>query len=439
MKRKFKALIALGGSLTLLAGLEAPAQSVAPRIVGGAPISISATPWQASLVIQNSKMCGASIIGTSWLVTSAHCVAGVAPSEISAFVGISNLSQRSSQNVVAISGVTINPTWNATTFNGDLALLQLASPLTFSSNVQPIALPLTQDPTAWPAAGTAAQIFGWGSTSFGGAASDALLAANVSVLSGPNDNGCGAYGNTFNNLDSICAGALGGGIDSCQGDSGGPLVIGTAVAPVLVGVTSVGNECALPNFPGIYTRMTTFVPWINQYVPPPVTTPNPPLNVVAASQSRERVTVAWDKPTYSGGLAISGYVVSLVGRTGGLIPVCTSAASPCLISGQPAGTVLAVAVQAINGLGVGAQSASAGAIVVNGVRTPPAKVRQGLVAKWAGIKTKSGVKPRVRIAPASRGICERTGSRISIVRSGLCALRVSGPKSQKKTVYLLGQ
>jgi len=400
---------------------------------------MSASPWQASLTIRNSTLCGASILGPSWLVTAAHCVAGATPSDISAFVGIANLSQRSNQNAIAVSGITINPNWNATSFRGDLALLQLATPLTFSANVQPIALPLTLDPTVWPAAGTTGQITGWGSTSFGGTSSDVLLGANISVLSGPNDNTCGTYGNSFNNTDDICAGVVGGAIDTCQGDSGGPLVVNAATGPVLAGVTSIGNECALPNFPGIYTRITAFLPWINQYVPSPVSTPNPPMNVVSTSASGEQLSLSWDAPTFNGGLTISSYVVSLVGQTGGLTPVCASAASPCLISGQRAGTVVTVVVQAVNELGAGAQSAPAGAIVVNGVRTPPAKVAQSRVWQWAGVATAAGVKPRVRIAPSSRGICTLTGSRVSLVRKGLCVLRVAGANSQKGTGYLLGQ
>jgi len=439
MRGKFTVLIAFASVLIAAVGLSTPAQGASPRIVGGSPIAISSIPWQVNLAIRNSTTCGASIIGNSWLVTAAHCVVGAAPSEISAFAGITNLSERSSQNALGISGITINPSWNPATFNGDIALLQLTTPLTFSADVQPIALPLMQDPAAWPAAGTTAGISGWGSTSFGGSSSNSLLTANVSILSGPNEDTCGSYGNSFASDNKICAGVIGGGVDTCQGDSGGPLVVSTAAGVVLAGVTSVGNDCALANFPGIYTRITTFLPWINQYVPPPTSILNPPVNVITASQSRKGVLVSWDSPTYNDGLAISGYQVSLVGQSGGLSKICASTVSPCLVRDQRAGAVLSIVVQAINSLGSSEASTPVEAIVVNGVRTAPAKVAQGLVARWAGVKTQGGVKPRVRVAPSSRGICAITGSKVSLSGSGLCVLRVTGANSQKGTGYLLGR
>ena len=433
--KRSTALIALASSLLVIAGIGVSAEAAAPRVVGGAQVSIDSVPWQAALLIRNSTLCGASIIGTQWLLTAAHCLGGASPNDISAFVGVSNLSQRSTQNALQVSGITINPSWDPNTFSGDIALLQLAAPLVFSQTIQPIALPVTQDPALWPASGTSAQVTGWGSTSFGGKSSDALLAANVSVLSAPGDNSCGAYGG-FSSNESICAGVPGGGIDACQGDSGGPLVVATDLGPVLAGVTSVGNECALPNFPGIYTRVTTFLPWINQYVPAPTSTPSAPLNVATESQSRARVLVSWDVPEYDGGLPISGYLVSTIDPTGGLTPVCTVAISQCVVSGQKAGTVLTLAVQALNELGAGTQSPAIGAVVVNAVRTPPARVSQRTVARWAGV---TGKNIRVRIAPASRGICVLAGKRVSLKKDGLCVLRVKGPSAQRGAAYLLGQ
>ncbi|CAG9793548.1 unnamed protein product [Diatraea saccharalis] len=57
----------------------------------------------------------------------------------------------------------------------------------------------------------------------------------------------------------ICAGISGvGGKDSCQGDSGGPMYFQNIVA----GIVSWGFGCAHPNFPGLYTAVSSYTEWI---------------------------------------------------------------------------------------------------------------------------------------------------------------------------------
>ena len=60
----------------------------------------------------------------------------------------------------------------------------------------------------------------------------------------------------------MCVGYLSGECDSCQGDSGGPVVAYLDGGPVLVGVTSFGEECALEDLPGVAVRVSAHVEWL---------------------------------------------------------------------------------------------------------------------------------------------------------------------------------
>ncbi|XP_014476741.1 PREDICTED: trypsin-2-like [Dinoponera quadriceps] len=60
----------------------------------------------------------------------------------------------------------------------------------------------------------------------------------------------------------VCAGLLEGGRDACKGDSGGPLICnGTQV-----GIISWGEGCALPNSPGVYSRVDFYLDWLNETI-----------------------------------------------------------------------------------------------------------------------------------------------------------------------------
>jgi len=57
-------------------------------------------------------------------------------------------------------------------------------------------------------------------------------------------------------------------IGACQRDTGGPLMCQeNATTPfVLQGITSFGDSCNEPNFPGVYTRVSKYVNWIEDQI-----------------------------------------------------------------------------------------------------------------------------------------------------------------------------
>lgn len=89
-----------------------------------------------------------------------------------------------------------------------------------------------------------------------------LKSAKVPLI---DDDTCEAlYKSITDNM--LCAGYLAGGIDSCAGDSGGPLVCDVQGRYTLMGATSWGAGCAEANAPGVYARITNFLPWIKDTI-----------------------------------------------------------------------------------------------------------------------------------------------------------------------------
>ena len=84
----------------------------------------------------------------------------------------------------------------------------------------------------------------------------------------------------------ICAGYEQGGKDSCQGDSGGPFICLENDKPVITGVVSFGFKCAFPGFPGVYARVTKYLPWIksNMETGTPAPPPAPTCDVSAGAK-----------------------------------------------------------------------------------------------------------------------------------------------------------
>ncbi len=275
------ACVAVGTLTGVPLAARATDDPVRPEIINGQPAQITDVPWQVALVEaditdnRTAQFCGGSILDERWIVTAAHCVTRgngdvLAADNMQILSGVTRLDTPATQPRTDVSAIAVHPDYDSATKANDIALLRLSTALDLSGPERdPIALP-TQDPTQWPASGTAATISGWGNTSTSGTELPLILQkAVVDILASPTAPTCGSYGTgdapNYDPATMVCAGTATDPVrDTCQGDSGGPLAVDVAGTWTLAGITSFGVGCADPDFPGVYTRVTTYTTWIAQ-------------------------------------------------------------------------------------------------------------------------------------------------------------------------------
>ncbi|XP_017666521.1 PREDICTED: transmembrane protease serine 2 isoform X1 [Lepidothrix coronata] len=241
-------------------GLSTKSVSIMNRIVGGSGAVLGQWPWQVSLHVEGTHVCGGSIITHQWIVTAAHCVEGrfSDPHSWRVYAGILNQDEMLFRRGYRVHLIISHPDYDTDSKDNDVALMKLESPLSFTETVRPVCLPnpgmmFQPDQQCW--------ISGWGAEYQGGKTSNNLNYVAVPLIERSRCNSPSIYSGMI--LPTmICAGNLAGGVDSCQGDSGGPLVTNKNSVWWLVGDTSWGTGCATPNKPGVYGNMTVFTDWI---------------------------------------------------------------------------------------------------------------------------------------------------------------------------------
>ncbi|TDG99453.1 hypothetical protein EPR50_G00193490 [Perca flavescens] len=240
------------------------------RVVGGVPANPTQIQWQIALEENKKIDCGGAYIGGCWVITAAHCVRP-SPSAFKVKFSLWKKSRaQDTTDIVPVAEILIHPRYNASTYENDIALLQLEKlPFTAKCLVDNPAISAVCVPwsTHLFQPNHTCSISGWGRTADGRAA-QVLLWANVSLI----DNCRDFYKDRFK-LGMMCAGDLDGSVDSCQGDSGGPLVCQDELGiSYLWGIVSWGERCGQPGFPGVYTQVAHYFEWIRSHTGWPAVT-----------------------------------------------------------------------------------------------------------------------------------------------------------------------
>mmetsp|Transcript_22151 Transcript_22151/g.30838 ORF Transcript_22151/g.30838 Transcript_22151/m.30838 type:complete len:456 (+) Transcript_22151:89-1456(+) len=233
-----------------------------PRIINGSPVASSDEyPYYTRIRMKGypgTLHCGGSLIGPDVVLSSAHCFR---PAEYF-IVGVNSFMHKSGGSEIERKCVKIvvHPKYNSKTFENDVMILFLDSPVYSIHPVQ-----LNTHPYL-PFPGNQVIAMGLGSKHpevYRPA--EGLMETRLGTLDYWFCNDKDRYNGRVYPETMFCAGfQQGNGFvrDTCFGDSGGPVL--AASTEEQVGIVSWGVGCAKTQYPGVYVKVGNFYEWIEE-------------------------------------------------------------------------------------------------------------------------------------------------------------------------------
>ncbi len=282
---------------------------IGPRIIGGSKAEAGSAPGIVALVrvgdayqsVFQRQYCAGTLLSDTWVLTAAHCVTfdGSAetldPSAITV-VGEAIDLDDPTLHETPVSGFYVYPDYKGNErFYHDIALIELAEPIG-----GPVAPLLGSSREAQ--IGKNIKVSGWGVVHIDGSGNEfydsELNEVEVPLISNDVCNAPISYAGTVSD-NQFCAGFAAGGADSCQGDSGGPAYVYDGELKQL-GIVSSGNGCAEAEHYGIYTDVTRYYGWIDDYVPKAVPAEADALEPAPSPNGHEVIATSDDDDAFIG-------------------------------------------------------------------------------------------------------------------------------------------
>ncbi|XP_004675137.1 PREDICTED: mannan-binding lectin serine protease 1 isoform X2 [Condylura cristata] len=257
-------------------GLPKVSRTPMARIFNGRPVQKGTSPWIAMLSHLNGQpFCGGSLLGSKWIVTTAHCLHQflnpedpilydsllLKPSEFKIIMG-KHWRRRSDETEqhLGVKHIFLHPLYDPNTFENDVALLELLESAKLNDFVMPICLPERPPPE-----GAMVIVSGWGKQ-FLHRFPEILMEIEIPIVDHRTCQAAYAPLKKKVTKDMICAGEKEGGKDACAGDSGGPMVTLDRERGqwYLVGTVSWGDDCGKKDRYGVYSYIYQNKDWIQR-------------------------------------------------------------------------------------------------------------------------------------------------------------------------------